>query len=57
MITFETLLHRSGCDIDNALNEWKDLARHDHSTTHLWNLHPRNHWQRLRDADKTREEK
>lgn len=57
MITFETLLHRSGCDIDNALNEWKDLAKHDNSTTHLWNLHPRNHWQRLRDADKTREEK
>lgn len=30
-ITFETLLHRSGCDIDNALDEWTDIAVHVNS--------------------------
>lgn len=55
--SFETLLQRIGCDINNALDEWKEIKLHINSNDHLKNLHPLNLWQRLTNEDENREVK
>lgn len=55
--SFEALLQRIGCDINNALDEWKEMKIHINSNDHLKNLHPLNLWQRLTNEDGNREVK
>lgn len=55
--SFEALLQRIGCDINNALDEWKEMKIHINSNDHLKNLHPLNLWQRLTNEDENREVK
>lgn len=55
--SFETPLQRIGYDINNALDEWKEIKLHINSNDHQKNLHPLNLWQRLTNEDANREVK